>query len=451
MQIGKKRYNRFMYSLLVIVAMFFTGCASHLDKGWGMFGKGQYNEAKVEWNLEEKEDLSEPKAKADAAIEMVKLNTQANKAKAAGNNQALKKYSLAIVALDKWENKDWLQKGPILQEYLNTAHVTIEDVHYKTMLKFKKKEQYVKLKKDYAAYARYSKKNTKPISERIAKLVAAVDKMLNQKIADNVACGKKNFLEENYDEAMTCLNNASGIVKRHPELKYDTEQLDYVTQSTQQAIKILKDIEEERQRMAAAERRRIEEANRKAAEAEKKLEEEKRRQEEEKIKLAQVAEKKRLRELAEERRKEAERKRKIEERNRRWRAFLKKGAPMKPLVTTVMKPSYGIGKLKKGRTQKWQGGSQLPKPKDRSIASEDVYALEIEVPKTHKLTYLKNYYKKSSREKKMLSAPRTQGKRRSYYTENFKGGRYYLNVKNEKSKTLKYEFKARIYKIPVTN
>ena len=87
MRIGKKRYNHFMYSMLVVVAMFFTGCASHLDKGWGMFGEGQYNEAKVEWDLEEKEDLSEPKSKADAAIEMVKLNTQATDAKTAGNNQ----------------------------------------------------------------------------------------------------------------------------------------------------------------------------------------------------------------------------------------------------------------------------------------------------------------------------------------------------------------------------
>ncbi len=451
MRIGKKRYNRFMYSMLVVVAMFFTGCASHLNNGWGVFEKGQYKEAKVEWDLEEKEDVTEPKAKADAAIALEKFNKQANEAKAAGNDQELKKHSLSIIALDKWNNKDWLEKRPVLQEYLNNAHAMVEDVHYKTMVKYKKKNQFTRLKKDYYVYKRYCKKNTKPVSERIAKLIVAVDKKLNQLITDNIACGKKKFLEESYDDAMKCLNTANRHVKNHPELKYDTQELEYVTQSTQQAIKILKDIEAERQRMAEAERKRIEEANRIAAEEERRLEEERRRLEEKKIELAQIAEKKRLRKLEEARRKEAERKRKIEERNRRWRAFLKKGAPMKPLVTTVMRPSYGIGKLKKGRTQKWQGGSQLPKPRDRSISSEDVYALEIEVPKTHKLTYLKNYYKKKSTEKEMLSPPRTQGNRRSYYTENFKGGRYYLNIKNRKSKTKKYEFKARIYKIPVTN
>ncbi|MBU3914204.1 hypothetical protein KKA14_01585, partial [bacterium] len=417
---------------------------------------------KVEWNLEEKEDLSEVKAKADAAIVMVKLNNQATEAKASGDDQTLMKHSLAIIALDKWKNKDWLLKSPILQEYLNNAHAMVnnahamvEDVHYRTMLSYNEQKQWTDLKKDYSSYEGYCKKYAIPVSDRITKLIAAADKELSQIISDNVECGKKKFLEESYDEAMTCLKTASMWVKKHPELKYDTDQLDYVTQSTEQAIRILKDIEEERQKerqqMAEAERLRIEEANRIVAEAEAKIEAERRIAEEEKIKLAQAAEKEKLRKLEEERRIEAERKRQIEEQDRRFRAFLKKGAPVKPLVTTVMRPSYGIGDLRIEKTQKWQGGSLLPKPKDKSIASEDVYALEIEVPKTHKLTYLKNYYEKSSVEKNMLSAPRTQGESRSYYTENFKGGRYYLDVKNEKSETPKYELKARIYKIPVTN
>ncbi len=457
MLVKNRRSMLLTYSFLLVVAVIFTGCASHLEKGWEHYQKGMYKQAQGEWLLEKEEDLSEQIGKAEAAVAIVELNGKSEQAKTAGDYQKLLRYSMGIVEKDKWDNKDWLEKSPILKEYIDNAHIMVEEAYYGILLQHKEQKYWVDLKKEYEEYEEYCSTYSKEPSERNTALYqVALDEI--KKRASTIAafdeqleCGKEKFLNEEYDEAMICLNKASGYVDKYPNIKFNTDELEYVMQSTEQAMRIKKAMEEEKQRMAEEERIRIEEANRLAAEAERKLEEERRRQEEEKIKLARAAERERLIKQEEERRKEAERQRKIDERNRRWRAFLKKGAPLKPLVTTVLKPSYGTGKLKMGEKEKWQGGSKLPKPKDKTIASEDVYALEVEVPKTHKLTYLRNYYKKNKREKNMLAAPKTQGGKRSYYTENFKGGRYYVEIKNEKSKQQKYEIKSRIYKIPVTH
>lgn len=579
MPVTSKRFGLLIYSTILMMVLMASGC-SHLDKGWGLFSKGQYQEAKAEWELEEKEDLSEQISKAVAAIQMVDLNEKALAAKEAKDFKKMTEYSIAIVEKDKWENKDWLQKSPILQQYIDDANLMIEEGYSATMGEFKgkivaaqykndysaiiqnaiemaavknddsekwfdkfpalqalhneasefvesgfnglltnlknqaikaKKEKnyqkmlryamgivetkteqnkawfdkypsiqehideghklveeayflvmtdlkaekyWVDIKKEFGGYEEYSKSFRQSVSGRNQALYDLAVRQLEKQARllgefdEQLECAKQQFLEENYKQAMTCIRAAEAYVRKHPDIKFNTEDLDYVKQSTEQAIQIQEEIEAEKRRMAERERKRIEEENRKKAEEEARLEAERQRQEQEKIKLARAAERQRLIKLAEERRKEEERKRKIEERNRRWRAFLKQGAPLKPLVTTVFRPSAGIGSLPMNKRQKWQGGSQLPKPKDKSIASEDVYALEIEVPKTHRLTYLRNYYK--SRNKNMLGAPRTQGGKRSYYTENFKGGRYYMEVKNEKAKEKKYEVKARIYKIPVT-
>ncbi len=578
----KRYFNMMLWSTLCIFVMAISGCVSHLDKGWEHFGKGEYQVAKGEWEQEEKEDLSEPIEKAVAAMAMVDLQGKALQAK---EEKAFKKaieHSEAIISWDRWENKDWLQKSPVLQQYITEAYVMVEESYvtimtelrdkalkaegekdymamvqyaeelvavktdenskwfekyasmqalddegysliekaYTTMLTqllkkvdqaqgeknfqkalrfaigaidlrtdksarwfkrfpdlqgqivqaykaveqvyfdiltgYKKQKYWVDLKKEFKGYEEFCGKYKQSISIRNKKLNELAISELKKReklLADydaQVECAKAQFLEENYDKSMSCVRKAYGYVQRHKDVKFNTDELDYIKQAAEQAIAIQKAIEEEKLRMAEAERKQIEEANRLAAEAERKLEEEKQRREQEEMDRAREVERKRLVRLAEARRKEAERKRKIEERNRRWRAFLKQGAPLKPLVTTVLKPSDGIGTLERGKRQKWQGGSQLPKPKDKSIAAEDVYALEVEVPKTHKLTYLRNYYKKDSRQKNVLKAPKTQGKKRSYYTENFKGGRYYTEVKNEKSGSKKYEIKARIYKIPVT-
>jgi hypothetical protein len=388
----------------------------------------------------------------------VDLNGKVTQAKADGNYEDVLSDSLKIVRLDKWENKDWLEKSPVLQEYLDNAHLTVEEGYYNVFLKYKKQKKWKKIKSGYADYEEYCSANSKEPSARVTELYkealaalqkAAARRALQAKVDKQVECGKNRFLEEKYDAAMVCVNRGSAIVKKNPKAKLDTNELDYLKASVLQAIKIQKAIEAEKQRVAEENRKRIEEENRKAAEAARVAELKKRTEEERRIARAEAVDRARLRREEAKRRKEAEERRIKEERDRRWRAFLKKGAPLKPLVTTVFRPSEGVGKLKRGRRQKWQGGSQLPRPKDRSIASEDVYALEVEVPKTHKLTYLKNYSRK--RAKSLLSPPRTQGKKRSYYTERFKGGRYYFEVKNEKSKKQGYDVKARIYKIPVTH
>jgi len=291
--------------------------------------------------------------------------------------------------------------------------------------------------------------------ERQRQLKLARERERQNRIAlfnKNLKCGKAKFLNEDYDAAMICLNSATKVGKKYPDMEFKRDELKYVIESTRQAIQIEKAMEAERQRVAEEKRKKIEEELRLEAERQRKIEEERRKQEEERIRRAKAAERKRLQELEKKRRIEAEKQRKIDEKNRRWRAFLRKGAPMKPLVTTVLRPSRASGTLKKKKKQKWQGGSQLPKPKDKSIASEDVYALGVEIPKNYSLTYLRNYYHKKRNAPDRLKAPITQKGKRSYYTEDFKGGRYYLEIRNDRAgNKKKYHIRTHIYKIPVTN
>lgn len=514
-----RRFFWIISGMLLVMSTMFSGCATHLEKGWVQFSEGQYAAAKTEWQMEEKEDLSEPIAKADAALAVVDLHAQAVAAKEAKQFQLMVDKSIEVVNLDKWENKDWLQQSPALQQKITDAdsmaveglttiltqlkqnaeaakgegnyqkmlrystaipevekenskpwfdktpalqqlvkdgHGLIEEAYYGIMNGYAKQQYFANVQKEYKEYVAYTKLWDQPVSSRIAGLnkMAANELEKRKKVLaefnGNVDCAKAKFVEEDYNAAQSCIDKAYALVKRNKKLKFNTDELDYVAESNKQAIEIQKQIEAEKARMAEEERKRIEEENKRIAAEELRKEKERQRMESASIRLARATDRQRLIRLAEKRRKEAERKRQIEERNRRWRAFLAKGAPLKPLVTTVLRGSEGIGTLPKGEKQKWQGGSQLPKPKDKSIQSQDVYALEVEVPKTHALTYLRNYFKKSSQEKNMLRPPNTQGGKRSYYTENFKGGRYYTEVKNERSTENKYEIKARIYKIPVT-
>ncbi len=509
MRVKKRRTEHLIYSVFFLATMFLSGCVNHLEKGWEHFQKGAYLQARAEWIQEKEPPQTELVAKAKAAENIVEYNAKITAAKTAGNHEVVVENAMLLLAEDQWENKDWLQKSPPLQEYLDNAHLAIEEAYFLILSDKQKQEQWEQITGSYPKYSEYCAKFGKQPSVRIAAVLKVAEETIErirlarlaakkaeeerlaaiaaQKAAEAAAkaaakakilrsfdiklkCGKDKFLDEDYAAAMNCINEAKTIAAQHPQLKFNLDDLEYVMQSIKQGIAIQEEIELERKRAEEAERKRIAamaEERRIAAEAEKKRieeeqkreaerqlreEEERRRIEAEKIRLAKAAEKKRLRELEEKRRIEAERKRKLEERNRRWRAFLKKGTPLNPLVTTIMRPSRGIGSVPKKKKQKWQGGSQLPKPKDKSIASEDVYALGVEVPREYRLTYLKNYYGKAKNKKNLLKAPVTQGGTRSYYTDAYKGGRYYIEVENQRStKKKKYEVRAHIYKIPVTN
>ncbi len=387
---------------------------------------------------------------------LTQLMKKAKDAKRKKQHLKMLRYTTAMVEQENKRSKPYFDRNPELRKLADEAFVINEEAYFLVTTDYANDDYWVNVIKEYNAYLKFTKAHNLPVSDRLKKMKARADvemkkrRKLLAEFDKNLECAKGHFLEEAYKDAMVCIRKADAYVKRYKRVRFNVDDLDYVRESTEQAIEIQRQIEAEKARIAEEERKRIEEENKRIAAEELRKERERQQTEKARIRLARASERQRLIKLAEERRKEAERKRKIEERNRRWRAFLAKGAPLKPLVTTVLRPSEGIGTLAKGKKQKWQGGSQLPKPKDKTIKSEDVYALEVEVPKSHKLTYLRNYYKKTAREKNMLKAPRTQGGKRSYYTEDFKGGRYYIEVENQRSNEKKYEIKARIYKIPVT-
>jgi len=473
---------------MMIAAVFITSCASHLDKGWKFFEKGQYLPAQGEWAQEKKPVLTELIEKAESAVAIEEYHRKIGETRSAGDQKGMLTNSLALLAEDKWpDNKDWLQRSPILQKYIDEAHITVEEAYFQIMTDHQQEKNWEQITVQFEQYNDYCLKYDKKPTVRITALLqeaeeaiaahkkemerqrqlklAQEEKERQLKLArererknriasfnEKLDCGKQNFLNEDYDAAMACLNSATEIGEKYPDLDLKRDDLDYLIKSTLQAIEIQKAIEAEQQRVAEEKRKRVEEQLRLEAERQRKIEEERRKKEEEKIRLARAAERKRLKEIERQRQIEAEKQRKIDEENRRWRAFLKKGAPMKPLVTTVLRPSRATGSLKRKGKQKWQGGSQLPRPKDKSIAAEDVYALGVEIPKNYSLTYLRNYYHPKKAKTDHLRAPVTQKGKRSYYTEDFKGGRYYLEIRNDRArKKDKYNIRAHIYKIPVTN
>jgi hypothetical protein len=101
----------------------------------------------------------------------------------------------------------------------------------------------------------------------------------------------------------------------------------------------------------------------------------------------------------------------------------------------------------KKATQKWQAGAKLPSIKKKNLKSEDVFALEVVIPRNYELTYLRNYHDESG---SLLKIPTTSGGNRHYYTEGYKGGRFYMEIKNNRAQDKdKYEIEGTIYKIPV--
>lgn len=414
---SKNSKQRWALLSLLLIAFLFSGCANHLKKGWECYDKGDYSCAKTEWSQEKKPEAAELVEQATAAENIKRYyNDIVNAEKNKDENDAFSSSrKLLAENKDSWTTKTWLERSPSTVEYLAYAKKVYDRID--------------NLRKKRARDKAREKKRIREMKARIKKLQTEFNSKLK--------CGKDYLLNEKYQDSLGCLTAAREIAKKNPKVKFNMEDVEYFTKATNQAIKIQEEIEAERQK--------------KIAEA-KRIEEEKRRKAEEAIRIAEKkwikAEAIRLKKLEAERRRKAEIKRKKELAAKRWRQFLAKGRLLRPLVATVGIPSRGKGTMKKYKAQRWQGGAQLPRARDRSLAPEDVYALGIIIPKGYKLNYLKNYYRG---QQNLLQMPQTQGGLRHYYTEGYKGGRFYTELSRTKKGSKKYTVKAILYKIPVTN
>ncbi|MCP3925095.1 MAG: hypothetical protein GY714_21160 [Desulfobacterales bacterium] len=394
-----------MFSLLLI-AFLFSGCANHLKKGWECYDKGDYSCAQTEWSQEKKPEAAELVEQAKAAANIKRYYKDIQYAEKNKDENDAYSSSKKLLAENKssWTDKQWLERSPSTVKYLAYARKVYNRID-----------------------------NLKRKRELQAKKARKLQKQFNAKLK----CGKDNLLNEKYAESKACLKAASDISTKNPDFKFNTEDVEYFTKATNQAIKIQEEIEAERQKKLAEEQR---------------IEAERRRKAEEAIRVAEKkwikAEAIRLKKLEAKRRKEAEIKRKKDLAAKRWKKFLAKGRLLRPLVATVGIPSKGKGFMKKYKAQRWQGGAQLPRARDRSLAPEDIYALGIIIPSGYKLNYLKNYYRGKQN---LLQMPQTQGGSRHYYTEGYKGGRFYTELSRTKKGSKKYGIKAILYKIPVTN
>jgi hypothetical protein len=409
----KKSKQRWALLSLLLIAFLFSGCANHLKKGWECYDKGDYSCAKTEWTQEKKPEAAELVEQATAAENIARYyNDIVNAEKNKDENDAFSS-SRKLLAEKKssWTSEKWLENSPSTVEYLAYAKKVYDRIDA--------------LKKKRAN----NKARMKRMKVRIKKLQA--------KFNGKLKCGKDYLANEKYQDSLTCLAAASEISTKNPKVEFNMEDVEYFTKAVNQAIKIQEEIEAERQRKIVESKR---------------IEAEKRRKAEEAIRIAEKkwikAEAIRLKKLEAERRKQAEIKRKKTLAAKRWRQFLAKGRLLRPLVATVGIPSRGKGYMKKYKAQRWQGGAQLPRARDRSLAPEDIYALGIIIPKGYKLNYLKNYHRGRQN---LLKMPQSLGGLRHYYTERYKGGRFYTELSRTKKGSKKYTVKAILYKIPVTN
>lgn len=268
----------------------------------------------------------------------------------------------------------------------------------------KEKENWLEKNKDLLAI--YDKAQ-KAVEAARAEVQAAYDRQIN--------CGKENFNNEEYQKALDCFADADKNRDIYRNLWIKTDDVSALIDASKQAIEIQQRIEEERRQAEIARQKALEE-------------------ERQRIEAMRIAEEEKKRLLE-------------EEKKRKWQEFLAKGKPFKPLVTTVGIPAKGSGTLKKrGAKQKWQGGARLPTVKKKKLRAEDIYALEIVVPKYFRVNYLRNYSKSKG---SLLKSGQNIGGRVHYYSEAYKGGRFYTEVERVAGQEDKYDISATIYKIPV--
>jgi len=396
LQSTKQRWTNFGLTILTLAML--GGCSTPLSKGWDAFEKDQFDAAGKEWSLAEKEEVKSLVKKAETAQKIVSLDQKAQAAEAKKKRHSSNQYRIYITLADKWPKDKWIDRSPTLKGIMDHS---IE--------------------------------------------VVAQTRTAQQTAYDNaISCGKTQFKADEYHKAKACFNKAKKIQKSYKKLRIKTTDIEFMTVAVNLAIEIERQMEAERRAAEAAQRRfeaeqaaimarqlREAEAKRLAAVARHKAEEAKRQAEE----LA------RLKIEQEKARVEAEKK-------RRWMAFLRKGRPLKPLVTTVGIPSIRKGKFSRiGQKIKFQAGAQFPILRKKGLKAEDLFALEISINRDDKATYLRNYSKSRGN---LLQMPQTVSGRKHYYTEGYKGGRYYTEVENVRPSN-NYEVKAVIYKIPVVH
>lgn len=276
-------------------------------------------------------------------------------------------------------------------------------------------------------------KKSKALTAIVEASLATIEeerKAQQAKYDQNIACGKEAYQADDYEKAEKCFDAATAATNAYKGITLKTEDLSTMMAAVTQAMDIQRQME----------------AERKAAEEAKRLYEE----EQARILAAQLKEaedKKQAEEIARIKAEEARQKAEAEKK-RRWMEFLAKGRPLKPLVAIVGFPSSGSGTFAKlGEKAKFQGGAQFPILKKQNLKAEDIYALEIVINKDDKATYLRNY---STEKGDLLTMPQAVSGEKHYYTEGYKGGRFYTEVENEREGN-EYKIKAVIYKIPVVH
>ncbi len=491
----------------VLLPMFFmlmfSGCATHIEKGWGHFSKDKFTEARAEWAQSKTPALTQ---KADAGRLMVARHNEAEAFAASGKMVNSTQARIDLLALDKWPKEKWIDKSPKLKAIVLTAKTQVESERVRVQAAYDKEqecgdtqyqaEKVVEARQCYRAAVQVTKiyngiglktapqvqLNLIQIENEINRIqtaynekrkcgdthyqaeefaeaeqcygaavqISRANKRFGLKTTPQVqynlaiSCGKTRFERDEYEDAKVCFKLASKIGEKNTK-RIKAEDTESMLAAVGQAVEIARQMEEERVRALARQRREEEQQRQmiaeqmRFAEMQRKLFEKQQKIEEARAKAAEIA---RLKAEKERQRKEALRK-------KRWQDFLAKGKPLKPLVAVVGIPSKGKGRLsKKNAKQKFQGSAQFPLLKKKKLRVQDLYALEIVVPGSYKLTYLRNYHKKKG---SMLKIPQNLGGKKHYYTEGYKGGRFYTEVQNVKGKQSKYKVKAVIYKIPVVH
>ena len=375
--------------LLVAFTMsLLASCSTPLSKGWSAFEKDKFDEAKKEWALGEKPEVKALVHKADAANKIVDLNAKAEAAEAKKQVHTAVQYRIYITFADKWPKDKWIGRSKTLQAIMDKSIGVVEEARVATQKEY-----------DQA-----------------------------------VACGKEKFKADEYKEAKDCFNQTKEVVGSYRGLRLKTTDIEFMVSAVDQALEIERKMEEERRAAEIAKQRYEAEQARIFAE-QKRAAEEKLQAEERAKELARIAV-------------EEERQRVEAEKKRRWMAFLSKGRPLKPLVATVGIPSHGKGTFRRlGEKAKFQGGAQFPILRKKGLKAEDLFALEIVVNRDDKATYLRNYSRSRG---DLLKLPQVVSGKKHYYTEGYKGGRFYTEVENVRPGN-KYEIQAVIYKIPVVH
>jgi hypothetical protein len=210
--------NRIINSILFsIFFLSMTGCATHVEKGWECFVQENFDCSREEWEQSEEPDLTKY---ADAADNIIHYYDELALAIDEDSRDGIFQNCKALLAEDKWEDKAWLLKAPVLQHHLIYAQKAIIYLFHERLVELKKQKQwdaFYNYYNEYNVYCTDSDNKHCVESHRLFNSVTTLRQELITKLENTeLLCTDPDGITENLGQ---CISDCDNLEYNYPEKK----------------------------------------------------------------------------------------------------------------------------------------------------------------------------------------------------------------------------------------